>query len=186
MIMRRLFGDRSGSSAAEFAMVLPLLIILLFAIIDGGRWLWTYNRAEKATQMGARMAVVTNIPAAVNVSYVDQTCGGVTLTQGDRLPAGCFTTVTCTVSGCGAFDQVLARMQAFMPEIGATNLTVEYTDSGLGYAGNPNGPDASPLVTVSVHDLTFTPIVALALQSFAMPDFRASLTLEDAKGLDSN
>ena len=35
--------------------------ILLFAIIDGGRFAWEYNRAEKATQIGARMAVVTDV-----------------------------------------------------------------------------------------------------------------------------
>ena len=42
--------NRSGASAAEFALVLPILLILLLGIIDAGRWLWTYNRAEKATQ----------------------------------------------------------------------------------------------------------------------------------------
>ncbi len=42
-------------------MVLPLLILFLFGIIDVGRYMWTLNQVEKATQMGARMAVVTNM-----------------------------------------------------------------------------------------------------------------------------
>ena len=58
--MRKLLHDRSGSSAAEFGIVLPLLLMFLFGIIDAGRFMWTYNHAEKATQMGARMAVVTS------------------------------------------------------------------------------------------------------------------------------
>jgi Flp pilus assembly protein TadG len=60
MLLRRLARDQRGSSAVEFAMVVPLTLILLFGIIDGGRFAWEFNRAEKATQMGARMAVVTN------------------------------------------------------------------------------------------------------------------------------
>jgi Flp pilus assembly protein TadG len=60
-MMRGLRLDRSGSSAAEFALVLPLLILLLFGIIDGGRYLWEVNKAEKATQVGARVAVVTDV-----------------------------------------------------------------------------------------------------------------------------
>ena len=42
-------------------MVLPLLILFLFGIIDGGRSLWEVNKAEKATQAGARVAVVTDV-----------------------------------------------------------------------------------------------------------------------------
>ena len=49
-----------AASAAEFALVLPLLLILLFGTIDAGRFLWAMNRAEKATQMGARYAIVTD------------------------------------------------------------------------------------------------------------------------------
>ena len=62
MIARRtgrcLVADCRGASAAEFSLVLPLLILLLFGIIDAGRLLWEVNRAEKATQMGARYAIV--------------------------------------------------------------------------------------------------------------------------------
>ena len=41
--------------------MLPLLILFLFGIIDAGRFLWEINRAEKATQVGARLAVVTDV-----------------------------------------------------------------------------------------------------------------------------
>ena len=60
-----LIRDERGASAAEFALVLPLLLLLLFGIIDAGRLAWEFNRAEKATQVGARVAVVTDpIPGA--------------------------------------------------------------------------------------------------------------------------
>ena len=60
VLTESLLRDRSAASAAEFALVLPLLLLFLFGIIDAGRFMWEYNRAEKATQVGARVAVVTD------------------------------------------------------------------------------------------------------------------------------
>ena len=54
----RLILDRRASSAAEFALVLPAALLLLFGIIDVGRYAWQLNEYEKATQMGARHAVM--------------------------------------------------------------------------------------------------------------------------------
>lgn len=199
-----IFRDRSGSSAAEFALVLPLLLLFLFGIIDGGRLLWEFNRAEKATQAGARFAVVSDpIPGGwTDYSYVG--VGG--LTQGDVIPATAFGKVTCTSTGCcnsaaapctnpypsigtantAAFNRIVTRMQAMKPEIEAANVRIVYEGSGLGYAGDPNGMDISPLVTVELTGLQFTPITALMLAQITMPDFRTSLTSEDASGLQSN
>jgi len=191
-MIRRLLQDRSGSSAAEFAMVLPLLLVLLFGIIDTGRFLWTYNRAEKAAQMGARMAVVTNyLSSDIGSSYV-AACSPA-LIQGDVIPASCFSQITCNSGGCSsgtadatAFTTIVSRMQVFMPEIAADNVTVEYSGSGLGYAGNPTGPDVSPLVTVKLSGLQFRPLTSLMLATFTMPSFTTTLTAEDLSGAQSN
>jgi hypothetical protein len=197
-MIRRLCLDRTGSSAVEFAAVLPLLLVLLLGIIDTGRFLWTYNRAEKATQMGARFAVVTNyISPALNSSYV----GVDGLTQGDPIPASEFGKITCTSSGCScsttpcptlgtadttAFDALVARVHAYMPEVTADNVTLEYSTSGLGYAGNPSGPDIAPLVTVKITGLQFTPLTSFLLFTISMQTFTASLTAEDLSGAVSN
>ena len=205
-MMRRILYDRTAASAAEFALVLPLLLILLLGIIDAGRWLWTYNRGEKAVQMGARFAVVTD-PMTLGLSSSYLGVGG--LTQGDAIPASYFgkvtctgggtvtaatVTCTCTTSPCSAlgtanntaFQNVFNRLHAFMPEIVPSNVQVIYSSSGLGYAGNPTEPDLSPLVTVQVSGLQFTPISGFLLASITMPTFMTSLTAEDEIGADSN
>lgn len=188
-----LLRDCAGASAAEFALVLPLLLIVMFGVIDGGRFLWEFNRAEKATQVGVRVAVVTNV-LAEEIGTTDYV-GIDGLTQGDRIPAADFTPVSCTKDGCGTsytFDSttfnnvLLPRMQAIDPEITAANVEVDYTGSGLGFAGDPNGADAAPMVTVRLKGMTFTPITSFLLASIGMPDFAATMPAEDLSGTQSN
>jgi Flp pilus assembly protein TadG len=197
-MMRRLLLDRSAASAAEFALVLPLLLLLLFGIIDGGRWMWAYNQAEKATQMGARFAVVAYpVTDGINASYI----GVNGLTQGDLIPASAFGKITCDNTGCTCattpcpslgtysqanFQHIVDRMKLFAPGIGYSNVKVEYSSSGLGYAGNPNGADLSPLVTIELSGLQFTPITTLMLATLDMPSFTTTLSAEDLTGNQSN
>jgi Flp pilus assembly protein TadG len=196
MSLGALIRDQRAASAAEFAMVLPLFMILLFGAIDAGRYMWTINRAEKAAQMGVRMAVVTDfVSSDIGDDYIGQ-CS-TPLGQGDPIPPGCFTTITCSKPGgsvtCSsgtvnqaAFNTVLGRMQLFMPEIAAGNVQVIYSPSGLGYAGDPNGPDLAPLVTVRLSGLSFRPIVTFAFATVGLPEVRSSLTFEDGEGSQSN
>jgi hypothetical protein len=196
---------RAGSTAAEFGLVLPLLIAFLLGTIDIGRFMWTFNRAEKATQMGARYAVATDlVPSGLtNYSFVN----GTTVTQGDPIPASAFTsisctgtttTVTCTCVPAGqtwcsagdaaAFNRIVARMNLFERRITANNVLIKYEYSGLGYAGDPNGTDVAPLVTVKLTGMTFTPLLFrfFGNSSVPLPGFSAALTLEDGSGSVSN
>jgi Flp pilus assembly protein TadG len=198
-----LMADCHGAAGAEFALVLPLLLILLFGIIDGGRFAWEYNRAEKATQMGARMAVVTDVISTGlrDNTYVGMNVGGTTLKGGDTIPVGALGTITCTSSTCScsgactgittgrnaaAFTNLVNRMKQFKPDIAEANVRVLYRGSGLGYAGDPNGVEMSPLVTVELTGLQFRPTTSLMLATIAMPSFATTLTAEDGVGSVSN
>ncbi|HEY1142611.1 MAG TPA: TadE/TadG family type IV pilus assembly protein [Sphingomicrobium sp.] len=209
MMKRRLLRHDSGASAVEFALVLPLFLFMLLGLIDVGRWIWTYNRAEKATQMGVRQAVVTNGASGtydpktntftgIYTSYLGS--GG--LTQGDLIPTGSFGKITCDNSSCTCattpcpgtltrnateFSDIVTRMQKFLPTIAATNVKVEYSTSGLGYVGNPTGADLAPLVTVRLQGLTFTPTLCLFFGcTLGLPELHSSLTFEDGRGQQSN
>jgi hypothetical protein len=213
MIVRNAFlRDQRGGGAVEFALVLPFLILMLFGIIDCGQWLWYYNMASKATQAGARVAAVTQIiPSGLALkSYVGETVNGVVLTQGDVIPASALPKVTCTGSNsstvscsCPAcsgltltpynatgWASIVSQMQKMYPGIQATNVTVEYRGSGVGYAGDPGGMDVSPLVTVKLGapatPLQFRPLTGFLLASINMPPFATTLTAEDAVGTVSN
>jgi len=201
--LRRFVRDGRGATAAEFALVLPLALLFFFGIIDAGRLFFNLDRGEKATQIGARWAVVTDpiVPELTTTSYVGKTVDGVTLTQGDRIPADALGLITCNQTSCDcnpgpcpdngvtrngtAFDILLARIQQIMPNITASNLIVEYRGSGLGYAGDPNGMEISPLVTVRIAGLTFSPLILFGL-NVTLPDFSYTLSMEDGQGTESN
>ena len=199
MIVSRLLRDRRAASAAEFAMVLPLLMILLFGIIDAGRFLWEFNAAEKATQMGVRYAVATD-PVLKGLSTYSFATSSDAIPAGDPVPTDNFTKATCTSTSCtcepnGAdfcdatsvdtarLQKISNRMAMMYPGITINNVEVDYQNVGLGFSGNPDGADVSPLVTVKLTGLTFHPITCFVFPcSFNMPDFSAALTGEDLDG----
>jgi hypothetical protein len=185
--------DARAASAAEFAMVLPLLLLFIFGMIDVGRLMWTWNRAEKATQMGARFAIVTDmVPATLATQNFALSNG---IPGGSPVPTSAFSTTTCDNAGCtngwgydgAAFNAIVARMRLMMPTITAANVVIDYENVGLGYAGDPNGPDVAPLVTVRLRNMTFRPLSLFIFNgNFNLPDFRTALTLEDGAGTVSN
>lgn len=197
-----LIRDRRASSAAEFALVLPLLLIFLLGLIDAGRLMWTWNRAEKATQMGVRYAVATDPVATGIATYSFAT--GASIPQGSSIDASYFSSMTCNSTNCGtcsgsvcnslmtpynstAFTNIVNRMRAFLPELTAANVEVLYSNSGIGYAGDPNGPDLAPLVTVRLRNMAFRPIALVLFNApITLPSFSAALTMEDGQGIVSN
>ena len=209
--IRNLPLNTSAMSSAEFAMVLPLLLIFLFGMIDTGRFLWEFNEAEKATQVGARMAIVTNVLSSGlrDEDYAGKTFSGKVLKPGDRIPAAALDTMVCDSTGCecpngngacpdpGTFDSatfstLVTRMKQIYPGIESENVEVRYSGSGFGTAATPSaggGPEVmeiSPLVTVSLKDMQFRPITTFLFATINMPTFSTTLSSEDASGTFSN
>jgi Flp pilus assembly pilin Flp len=204
--LRHLLHNQHASTAAEFALILPLVTLFIFGMIDVGRYMWTANKSEKATQMGARYAVVT-APVPSGLAAYDYTA---TLAPGETIPASAYGTMTCGTDtalgdptctcvaggnpcpwGTGvtvaSFTAIYERVKAFLPEVSREHVKIDYSPSGLGYAGDPTGPDIYPVVTVRLQDFTFRPISAFSFDlSTPMPDFSYSLTMEDSLGAASN
>ena len=49
---------RKGQALVEFALVAPIFFLLLFGIIEGGRFILYYQTLNNATREGARYAIV--------------------------------------------------------------------------------------------------------------------------------
>lgn len=210
-LAHRLLRDASGASAAEFGLVLPLFLVLLFGIIDAGRFMWEANEAEKATQVGARVAIVTDVMSSGlrDEDYAGKNIGGTTLNEGDLIPAAALGSVKCTSTGCtcetapcptnlGTFNTtvftnvLVTRMKRMYPSIKPENVEIRYRGSGLGVAEAATGGsgteqlEISPLVTVTLTGVQFRPLTTFTLKTVTMPDFSTTLTAEDASGSVSN
>lgn len=79
--MRRSRG-RSGDGQAlvEFALVLPLLLLLVFGIVDAGRLIFAYNTVANSARNGARVAIVNQSTSGT------ETCDTILATA---YPTGC-------------------------------------------------------------------------------------------------
>ena len=47
-----------GQSLVEFALILPILLILMLGILDFGRAIYAYNSVSNGARSGARVAIV--------------------------------------------------------------------------------------------------------------------------------
>lgn len=209
--LRSFMRDFRGAGAAEFALILPVFLIFLLGTIDAGRYAWEFNQAAKATQTGARWAVVTDLipggDATDGLKNYSWAVSGI-VPQGTTVPEADFPGVYCTSSGGTAactckgscafdttvdsdaqadWDKLVGRMQQIYPAIQSDNIRIDYDWSGLGYAGDPNGPDVAPLTTVTLKGMQFQPITLLLFGgTINIPESSYALTMEDGDGDFSN
>jgi Flp pilus assembly protein TadG len=61
-VRRLLRRNEKGAAIVEFALVVPLLLLLLWGIVDIGRAFYTLNNLASAVREGARSAAVMSTP----------------------------------------------------------------------------------------------------------------------------
>ena len=92
-LRRRLAGahrDELGAAVVEFALVVPVLFLIIFAVIDFGRALWTLNVLSSGVREGARAAAVeqsastaVTVATAKTVEYINGVLGAGSIAAGD-------------------------------------------------------------------------------------------------------
>lgn len=184
--------DEEGAALVEAALVLPLLLLLVFALTDLSLYFWQRGLAVKAVELGARLAVTSDAvaegpgltPAESATWWFGLTPGAACARPGTcpefsvacSLASGC----ACAAGACGfrfsraKLDPILAAMQAVLPGLAARNLRIRYATNGLGYVARP--PPVPVDVTVEIVDLAFEPLFAGLLLPGPVP-LAASATL---------
>ena len=199
-------ADKGGGPAVEFALIAVPLLLITFGILEFGFALYQWNAAEKATQLGARLAVAS-WPIPNGLETVD--CKN-TQNLGDTCAAGdSFGTITCTSSSTGAcsaatascsggsgysgarndiFRNICARMQGVHPFITPQNVQISYTDipqlrfAGRGYTSTLTAGGVVPEIEVRLRNMNFNFVLAgpmFGVDTLPMPQTRATLIGED-------
>jgi Flp pilus assembly protein TadG len=97
---KNLSRKEDGQSLVEFALVLPILIVLIFGVIEFGRLWMTVNTLSGAAREGVRVAAVTAPDAALVNNAVN-----------NILTAANITGATITMAGPNAASEVTVTVQ---------------------------------------------------------------------------
>ncbi|MGH2379666.1 MAG: TadE/TadG family type IV pilus assembly protein [Candidatus Limnocylindria bacterium] len=76
MILRRRPSNRSmGQSMVEFALILPILLIVLVGMLDFGRAIFAYNSVANAARSATRIAIVNQTVSDVEDAAESEAVG---------------------------------------------------------------------------------------------------------------
>ena len=183
---RRFRQSDSGAALVEAAIVTPIFLLLAFGVLELGIYLWQWNTATKAVQLGARYAVTSDPVARGDGLTTSPVTGplGTSCRPDDFNPCFRFK-VVCTSSGCSggelyqidtaAFSNILAQMRRVFPDLGEEHVRISYESNGLGFIGFPNHVPNN--ITVEIIERQYDFVALRAFLSWTSVRIRASATL---------
>jgi Flp pilus assembly protein TadG len=126
------FGKREhGQSLVEFALVLPILVLLMFGIFDLGRAVYAFNTISNAARSAVRVAIVDQNTSIVKDRAIKQAVAlGLQATDVDvtfRRPASTDLCVTPIAIACEVEVVTRYRYTAATPIIGNLVGTIDMT-----------------------------------------------------------
>ncbi|MDW4499973.1 TadE/TadG family type IV pilus assembly protein [Sulfitobacter sp. D35] len=197
----RFLRGTSGSAMVEYAIVLPLFLLMVLGIVDFGRLGSDYVMVKKALERGVRIAAVrpalcpgvpqTHVRASVHPNVTPPKFGTSCSVGGICADPGAISCALDPATPAGA--EIWNRIEAVMPSlVTAQDITVTYGfDENLGFLGGPYVPS----VTLSLPEADFefvTPLGDLATVftgaadpngapngTIAFPDMSVTLPGED-------
>jgi Flp pilus assembly protein TadG len=143
MTMRRSpQGRRRGQALVEFALVVPFFFLLLFGIIEAGRFIFYYESLSHATREGARYAIVNGA----------NTLG---CPSGPAAPG----TSACDTSGAN----VVARVRQAALGVPSTGITVDrcWWYTACNYATHGDGDNARGATVTVAASFTYSTLLPL-------------------------
>jgi len=204
----KLVRHDDGGATVEFVAAMLFFVVIFFFVMEIGVAVFWNATAEKAAQIGVRLAIVGDPTVTASACPSDNN-------DGDPVPAGtlplqncrnggtgaiygrpCSTAGTChtwgpvtCVGGTGAncdaagFATIAQRVRSIFNLATDDRITIRYEDTSLGYAGGP----VIPLVTVEISNVPYDLLFASLLGRMSgtgtaliqMPTVSATLTGED-------
>jgi TadE-like protein len=145
--MRRIVAPRRGQALVEFALALPVLLVIFMGLFDFGRAVFAYNSVSNAAREGARVAIVDQtvvggVPAGATEAANQATALGldpadVTQVQVSYLMPDLSGACPTRSLGCIAEVTIRYRFRAITPIVGnvvgpidltaSTQLPIEFT-----------------------------------------------------------
>ena len=140
MILRSFLDNTRATASVEFALLVPMLIILLFGGTEAGHFVWSQHKLAEAVRDGARYAA--RLP-------IDTVCDGSTEVLADPQLAD-----VKLITRTGQLDDAAAR--PVVPGWTDAQVTVtvsceSFVDTGIYTDLNAAGP----IVTVSATNVTY-------------------------------
>lgn len=115
-ILTRLLGARSGASAVETALLLPIFLLFLLGICEFGRMLWTQSALQYAVEAAARCATI-------NKTICDTTTNAQTYAAaqvfGIVIPS---TSFSVTTPSCGTKISISYAFSFIVPQLFPWNV----------------------------------------------------------------
>lgn len=161
-VMRRRSRDRGrGQSLVEFALVLPIFMLVLFGLIDGGRLVYMHTVLSQAAREGARVA-------AVEASWMAKSGSGCGTAGGPVCPANVTALRSDVLAGANRMIQPFALLTT-------GQLQTRCDPSGGSPTGNWSASTCASNTTgnvvsvrVSANFVAITPIISSLLGTVPM------------------
>jgi Flp pilus assembly protein TadG len=194
-----------GSSLVEFTLVFPVLLVVLLGTVDVGFMLFEWMLANKAANVGAHRAIVSDpVAQDINNPAYDPTLAGKPCQNQNTgaatgfcpvVPSSLCTTnqntgvLSCTnyTKNDTAFTTIFTPMQNIFPRLQPQNVTISYQrNNNLGFSGRPGGLPMEVTVSITgmAHQFFFVGPLVSFLGGFitstpGIPPFATTLTSED-------
>ena len=156
---------QSSQALIEFALISPVLLLLLFGIIDIGRAVFYYDTLNHAVREGARAAVQAGAPLPTNtdvLNVVSRQLIGAQVTE--PCPQGPITTATPPANAAWLYvtEPNPPAVAESSPPMNAPGGEYVAAAAGSCSAINPAGNNAQIQVTLRFNLILITPVIAQA------------------------
>jgi Flp pilus assembly protein TadG len=108
--VRHLVRSERGTAVVEFALIAPLLFLVLFGVLEFGRILNAYNQVTQLAGQGARAAAVSFNPDGTAVGDSSGVAGGACSSAGTH-------SIQCQLSSYYAGNDSLSGVNACIPAL---------------------------------------------------------------------